>query len=379
MLAETGATLGRMTVQLGLSPGQQGLLVSARFVGGVVLGLVLWAGSARLKLRSIYGLSVAAVLLSGALLLVPGYQSALLIATIRGLSVGALIPLSGVYAANQHERDAGPVTAIVNAALSAGLVTLSIVALALSGAAALPWQFYWVLPTLVSLALLILFPRVTFPSVGEELAATSGSTDRPGAPAGLLARTDWTIAISAAFTVSAESVLIGLVPVRTAEIGGMALSVEVIALVLVTGVMIGRFLGRRWIQRLGPARLFVRAIVSLCAAGALWTALLVADGVLPAGVASLFSAVVVFALGLSTATIFPALVSYSALSDRTVATTTISAIGWTAGIGGTGMPAAAGAALGVGLSNTFSMIFVAGPALVALLLILVHNQRRIPG
>ena len=366
MMAETGASMTSITTQLGVNAAQQGYLVSARFLGGVIIGLLLWAGSARINLRSIYRASVAAIALSGGLLVLPGYTFALTVAVVRGLAVGALIPLSGVYAANQSERPVGPVTATVNAALSAGLVIVSLSALALSLLPDVAWQLYWALPSVLGVVLFVMSGRVEFP----EVSATGASTGI----AGLMGRTDWVIAIATAFTVSAESVLIGLVPYRTGAIGSVAVGGELVAVVLMVGIMIGRFAGGRWLERLGPRTVISRAIGSLAFFALVWTLLYVYGSSIGAEVATVLFLLLVLTLGLSAATLFPAIVSYTALRGTVVATATLAAIGWTAGVGGTAMPAVAGEALAAGLSPTLIMVFVAGPALIALAILAVHAR-----
>ncbi len=365
-MAETGASMSRMTAQLGIGAAEQGYLVSARYIGGVVIGLMLWAGSARINLRVIYRAAVAAIALSGLFLLLPGYGFALAIAIFRGLAVGALIPLSGVYAANQTERPVGPVTATVNATLSAGLVLVALASLGLSAIPGVAWQVYWTLPSALAAVLLLVSGGVEFPAVGSGGAVSKGD--------GLMRRTDWVIAAASAFTVSAEAVLIGLIPYRTAAISAVNVPGELVALVLVSGIMIGRFLSGRWLMRLGSRTVLVRAIVSLVVFAVIWTLLYAFGDSLSPVFTSILFLVLVFSLGLSSAALFPAIVSYTALQGTLVATATVAAIGWTAGVGGTSMPAVAGEALEAGLSPTLAMLFVAGPALIALGMIWAHSR-----
>jgi fucose permease len=142
-----------------------------------------------------------------------------------------------------------------------------------------------------------------------------------------------------------------------------------------TGILIGRLLGSRWLARLAPRELLNRTMLSLVSFASLWTVLALVAESSPSTILRIGFLALVLALGLSSATLFPALVSYTALRGRSIATTTIAAIGWTAGIGGTLMPSAAGLATEQGLSPDLVMTFVAGPILVAAILVTLHAVR----
>ncbi|MFP4205136.1 MAG: MFS transporter, partial [Spirochaetaceae bacterium] len=172
-MAETGAALDHMARSLSLDSSEQGLLVSLRFVGGLVVGLFLWAGHARVRFSGALAVALGLVVLSGPLLFVESYAAALAIAGLRGLAMGTVIPLSGMFSAAQEMKPTGQVAAGVNAALSAGMVVLSLVATVFAATIGVGWQAYWAAASIMALLMLILLPFVAFPPVPER------AEDRP--------------------------------------------------------------------------------------------------------------------------------------------------------------------------------------------------------
>lgn len=344
-MAETGAALERMTIDLGLDPSQQGLLVSVRFVGGIVVGLVLWAGHARIRFRSILFWSLTLLVLSGLLLLVPTYPAALLLATLRGLSVGAVIPLSGMFGAAQERWSPGLVASTVNAAVSAGLVLLSLVALLLSTIPAIPWQAYWSVSSVIGLLLLVVLPTVAFPE-------SSPVEKKPPAIA-----TDWTLAAAGLMLVGSESILLGLIPAQSAAISPLEFNGEFYALVLMTAILVGRSLGTVLFRITTTRRIIAFSVGVIAAGGVLWS-------IFP-GLAPLF----VFLSGLGTASFFPGLIAFVSETKPAKAGATIAAIGWTGGAGGTILPAVTGVALSAGIPNRLTSGFVVLAAVGAFFLV----------
>ncbi|MFP4230975.1 MAG: MFS transporter, partial [Spirochaetaceae bacterium] len=195
-MAETGAALDHMARSLSLDSSEQGLLVSLRFVGGLVVGLFLWAGHARVRFSGALAVALGLVVLSGPLLFVESYAAALAIAGLRGLAMGTVIPLSGMFSAAQEMKPTGQVAAGVNAALSAGMVVLSLVATVFAATIGVGWQAYWAAASIMALLMLILLPFVAFPPVPERAedrprehgmsssAARGGEVPDGGVPAG---------------------------------------------------------------------------------------------------------------------------------------------------------------------------------------------------
>jgi MFS family permease len=351
-MAETGASLDRMAVSLGLSALEEGVLVSARFAGGIVLGLVLWLGSARVRIRAVLLVALSLVAASSLLLLVPSFASALAVAVMRGLAVGAIIPLSGMYAASQSNHPSAVVTSTVNAAVSVGLVLVSGLAWLLAEQSALPWQSYWAPAGIGALVVLAIGARVRLPS---STATASGQAERS-----LARRTNWPFACAGLFVVAAESVLLGLIPVQSARLSGRPTGAgtptgaEEFALLLMLGVLLGRFAAARLSRRLSARSLLAGSVAALFVSGTLWA--------LFPSASFLFLPL----LGLSTAGLFPALIATVADSVPSQAGGTIAAVGWTGGVGGTLLPALTGAALQAGLMGSLSILFVVGAALLAL-------------
>jgi MFS family permease len=334
-MAETGAAMARMSRALALSPGQQGVLVSLRFIGGVVIGLLLWAGHARVRVKAALAAALAVAASSGALLAVPSFAAAAVVAALRGLSVGAIIPLSGMFAAAQGRWPAGVVTSVVNASVSGGLVAVSAVAMLLSGVPGLTWQSYWLPASLVSVLLLVLLPRVEFPASGPK-AAGSGSdshSDPPRIGEGVAGqpgrrsparRTSWGLAVAGLLIVGSEGTLFGLLPAISAARGTVGLSGELYALLLMGGVLLGRTGGTFLFRVLSTPRVLAASTVFLAAVGLCWA---FAPALLPLWVGL---------IGIATASLFPGLVAFVSDERPESASATIAAIGWTGGLGGTG-------------------------------------------
>ncbi|MCG8479315.1 MAG: hypothetical protein MI724_09495 [Spirochaetales bacterium] len=344
MLGETGAALERITVELDMSPTRQGTLVASRFIGGILIGFLLWLDSSSLRIRRLVAASVLAVALSGLPLLRPTYGGALLTASIRGLAAGALIPLSGVFASSQRRWPTGFVSAIVNTSVSAGLVAVSLVSLHLSGIAGISWRAYWIAPSIVSLTILLVLPFVPFPEVG-----TVAEPRRR--------RTNWSLAAAGFLLIGSEAVLLGWMPAQSAALTAHGRPGEWFALLVMLGVLAGRVLSIYVLKRVRARHALLCSACAVIAAGIAWIVWREA-----AWLTILLS-------GLATSALFPALISTTAEVDPVGAPATITALGWTGAIGGTVVPIAAGVMLSAGVAVRWSSVAVFAPVLCALPLI----------
>ncbi|NBF40585.1 MAG: MFS transporter [Spirochaetes bacterium] len=376
-MAETGAALERMTTALDLTPSQQGLLVSLRFLGGLVVGLLLWAGHAHVRFKEALGVALILVVVSGPFLLFHSYGAALTVAILRGLSMGAVIPLSGMFAAAQRRWKPGQVAATVNATLSAGMVLLSLFATVLAATMDVSWEAYWVPASVLGAVLLLVLPFVVFPRSGAGARAGAGAgggpsvaADAGGGPGavtperrrahrgsdGPIAGTTWTYAAAGLLLVGSEGVLLGLMPAQTVLASGTRAGGELLALYLMAGVLVGRTAGTWLFSRFATVRVLTGSIAVLAAAAVVWT---VFPSVAPA---------MLFVLGCATANLFPGIISHISHERPESAGATIASIGWTGGLGGAVVPSLAGAALGAGLSVRLLTLFVIIPSLGAYLL-----------
>lgn len=356
-MAETGAALERMTRTLGLTPSQQGLLVSLRFAGGLVVGLVLWAGHAHVRFKQALGAALILVVVSGPFLLFSSYEAALAVAILRGLSMGAVIPLSGMFAAAQRRWKPGQVAATVNATLSAGMVLLSLFATVLAATTNVRWEAYWVPASVLGAALLLLLPFVVFPRAGAGYTTGTREPRRTHRHAhGPIVRTTWTYAAASLLLVGSEGVLLGLMPAQTVLASGTRAGGELLALYLMAGVLVGRTAGTWLFHRFATVRVLTGSIAVLAAAAVGWTAV---PSIAPA---------MLFVLGCATANLFPGMISHISHERPASAGATIAAMGWTGGLGGTVVPSLAGAALGAGLPVRLLTVFVILPSLGAYLL-----------
>lgn len=370
-MAETGAALERMTTALDLTPSQQGLLVSLRFVGGLVVGLLLWAGHAHVRFKEALGAALILVVVSGPFLLFHSYGAALVVAILRGLSMGAVIPLSGMFAAAQRRWKPGQVAASVNATLSAGMVLLSLFATVLAATMDVAWEAYWVPASVLGAVLLLVLPLVVFPvsgagaGAGPSVVAGAGAGSRAATRErgrahrgvrGPIGGTTWTYAAAGLLLVGSEGVLLGLMPAQTVLASGIRAGGELLALYLMAGVLVGRTAGTWLFSRFATVRVLTGSVAVLSAAAVGWT-------LFP----SLASAML-FVLGCATANLFPGIISHISHERPESAGATIASIGWTGGLGGTVVPSVAGAALGAGFPVRLLTLFVIIPTLGAYLL-----------
>lgn len=355
-IAETGAALERMTASLGLSSSQQGLLVSLRFIGGFVVGLLLWMGHAKVDFKLLLIVSLVVVCLTGPLLLVPSYEVVVLIAALRGLAMGVIIPLSGMFSAAQRSRPSGSVASVVNAALSAGLVIVSLFATVLAAGLEVSWEIYWAPASVLALLLLAVIPLISFPRSPKP---PEGEKYKHPAK-----HTVWGYSLAALFLVGSEGVLLGLMPAQSAVISESMLGGEFLALLLMTGVLLGRVVGTQLFKKISSARVIAGSVTTLIIAAAIWS------------IAPPAAPVLLFVLGFSTGNLFPGLVSHVSQTAPDEAGATIASMGWTGGLGGTVVPALTGATLGAGLPVRLATVFVIVPSLVAYLLVRAVGSRR---
>ena len=375
-MAEVGAVLGRLTRELSLTDSQQGLVVASRFIGGTICGILVWLFAAGRNIKLVLFLCLSIVVLTGPLLLINSYGGAFLIGLLRGAVVGSIIPLSGIFAAIQASRSVSTVTALVNAAVSAGLVTLGAAALWFSTIEGLAWQIYWLPPSIGSLIWLAFLPMVTFPRSpaatatprrgnGAAESNVTGNVARGGLRrvAALLRQTPWSLAIVGFLVVGSEAVFLGLIPARSAQLAAIGGEGEFFALILMTGVLVGRLGAPKVFQRLPTATVFYLSAASLCVVSLLWT-------VLPNA-----SLLWVFLMGLSTAALFPSLVSFIAAVRPKVAEAGIAAAGWNGGAGGTVVPAAIGLLLQAGVAGSLTALLGVIPLLVGVFVMAAHSRR----
>ncbi|HKK47773.1 MAG TPA: hypothetical protein VJ932_01665, partial [Alkalispirochaeta sp.] len=212
LLAETGASLDLMVRSLSLSEAQQGNLVSARFFGGVVCGLILWIRATTIPLGRWMQATLVLTLATAPLLLINSYLAAYTGALVRGFTAGFVIPAAGVYAASQTRWNAGMIAGVANAALSGGLVLVSAVALGISTTEWARWEYYWVVGPVLAVPTLLI-GRLG----GAEIAPTPVQSANPVVPVGqqvrnLFAGTTWPFAAASFFIVGTESIFFGLVP-----------------------------------------------------------------------------------------------------------------------------------------------------------------------
>jgi MFS family permease len=374
LLAETGASLDLMVRHLDLSEAQQGNLVSARFFGGVIFGLVLWVRATTIPLGRWMQGTLIVTLATAPLLLVDSYLAAYTGGLLRGFTAGFVIPAAGVYAASQTRWNVGMIAGVANAALSGGLVLVSVVALGISTMDWARWEYYWALGPILAVPTLVIghlggaaiapIPQKTAPSLRSVRERVST----------LVVGTTWPFAAAAFFTVGTESIFFGLIPrlssilaaTRSSMTTGWVWTTEEYALTVMVGVLVGRVTGSYLLKHVKPRIVLIWSMGAMAVAGATWATL-------PAPAL----AIAVFGFGLATANLFPALIGAVSNALGGDASTTVAAMGWAGASGGTVVPPLVGVFLALGLPVPWMGLVSVVPALVAVTVsVLVLAERR---
>jgi hypothetical protein len=393
LIAETGASLDLLVHTLDLTETQQGSIISARFLGGVAFGLFLWVRAARVPLGRWFQGSLLLTIVTVPLLFMQTFPGAYLAALLRGLTAGFVIPAAGMYATAQRRWSVGMISGIVNAALSGGLVLVSVAAFSISRGALARWEIYWGMAPLVAIITLLVgyLGGASIPSsasTGTEVAGDGSAADAPVRPAGppavpslltgvrrLAGQTASPFAAAAFFIVGTESILFGLMPRLSALLAverslssatRWVWSTEQYALAVMAGVFVGRVGGSFILRVVRPGHVLIASVASLLAFGLLWI-------IAPPPLIALSA----LGFGLSTANFFPALVGAVAVALERRAPTTIAAMGWTGAGGGTLVPPVAALVLAAGLPHRFMGIVAPLPSVIAVALsvIAVHRYR----
>lgn len=398
LIGETGASLSLMVDSLSLDASAQGSIVAVRFIGGVVCGLLLWVRARTLPLGRGIQISLLATVVTTPLLMAGSYAAAWTVALVRGLTVGFVIPASGVFASRQQRWSTGGAAAIMNAALSAGLVLVSVIALLLSGGSGQRWELYWLVGPVLALVTLLVgwaggavmvaednrragrrsratgavpdaattSPQAPLPGRDGRSHADSGAGSAspreplPAAIRRLAQATVWRFSLASFFIVGTESVLLGLMPRLTALAGpGTGAATERFALAVMLGILAGRLLGTAILRRVQPQAVVTTSVLALLAAGAFWS---VAGGPVlgPA----------MFLMGLATANVFPSVVGVISRSLGSEAPVTVASMGWMGGLGGTAVPPLIAIAAAQIASSAAVMGIVLLPISIAVLLVL---------
>jgi fucose permease len=172
-----------------------------------------------------------------------------------------------------------------------------------------------------------------------------------------LKTTNWAYAAAGLFLVGSEGTLLGLMPAQSVTVSSSGLGGEVLALLLMSGMFVGRVAGTKLFSVTTVTRVLTGSATILVVAAALWS--LVPEA----------APVMLFLLGCATANLFPGTISHISETHPWAASATIAALGCTGGLGGTVVPALAGTALDLGLSVHLVSSFVIVPTAVAYALV----------
>jgi fucose permease len=358
LASETGVVLPNLAASYGLSPDQQGLVVSIRFLGSVIAGLFLLFVGARVRYVT-YLLTGAALNLSTVFLLFLGnsYGTVLAVSLLRGLCLTATITstngaLEAWFAGGKAGRSNR-----VHAFFGIGLMLAPLVAL-VSGRLGLGWKAVWAAPSLGAAVVLALYPRAarTVPRPNRADTSEAGSTPRWD-PRLLVAVG---VAVSMAFfNVGVEAVILGWTPMILGGYGaGTALGAigpaAIISLVLSAGVFAGRRSAAKLVARLKPPRYYVVSAGLLAACGTL-----AASSAGSAGIQWIHVALAA-ALGLSMSALYPVLVSRIGTLGTRTGGRVFAAFELGAASGGTVFPALVGWIGGDRPAPTYATVLVVG-------------------
>jgi fucose permease len=172
-----------------------------------------------------------------------------------------------------------------------------------------------------------------------------------------LKTTNWAYAAAGLFLVGSEGTLLGLMPAQSVTVSSSGLGGEVLALLLMTGMFVGRVAGTKLFAATTVGWVLSGSAATVTAAALLWS-------VVPHA-----APVMLFLLGCATANLFPGTISHISETRPWAASATIAALGCTGGLGGTVVPALAGTALDLGLSVHLVSLFVIVPTVIAYALV----------
>ncbi len=368
LASETGVVLPELARAYGLSSNQQGLVVSVRFFGSVIAGIVLFFLGARVRYLTYLGGSAAFNLLTGVLLFFANsYETVLAVSFLRGACLTATITATNGALETWFTGERAGRSNRVHAFFGIGLVLAPLVAL---GAArvGLGWKAVWAGPAAGGIAVLALLPAAVGSVTPPPRSDEDGERVEGSAPGSsrLVVVTVAVAVTMAFFNVGVEAVILGWTPTILGGYGAGVASgsigpAAVVSLVLSVGIFAGRRSASRLVGRVSPPRYYVAS-----------AALVAACGVVAAVIAGTAAApdrwlrvVLALCLGLSTSALYPVLVSrIGALATHTRGRV-FAAFELGAASGGTVFPALVGMAGDGRTAVTYAAILVAGAAVLA--------------
>jgi fucose permease len=367
LASETGVVLPRLAAAYGLSPDQQGLVVSVRFFGSVIAGILLFSLGSRIRYRTYLGASAAFNLFTGILLLAANsYEAVLAVSFLRGTCLTATITSTNGALESWFSGEKAGRSNRVHAFFGIGLVLAPLVALG-ADRVGLGWKAVWAGPAAGGITVLALLPGAVrapaHPPGGDEDGEPVGGA----APRwrGLLLATVAVAVTMAFFNVGVEAVILGWTPTILGGYGGVASGsigpAAVVSLVLSIGIFVGRRSASKLVGHVPPPRYYLAstALVAACGAAA---ALVAGTTESPP---RWINIVLALALGLSTSALYPVLVSrIGALATRTRGRVfAVFELG--AAAGGTVFPALVGLAGNGRTAAGYAAILVVGPTVLA--------------
>lgn len=364
LAGETGPALAALSRQVGLSPVQEGLVVSIRFVGSFVASLLVWFFSRAPRIRALVAAALALIAASSLLLPAGTYSAALLVAGFRGISLGVLVTMMGVFVSDRTQGRPAVTAAALNASVSVGLVLPATLGIFLAGHMSTPWQAYWV-PSAVAATVAF------FLVAGTQFDRSPDQQSYPVTVAGrrtlwsVLPRTQWGLAATVFLIVGTEAILLGLLPAVGSRLNNGSAAAEGLAFSFMGAIFVGRFAGLLWVRLIRLSGLLVLLAILITPAVIAWGA---------AGQSGMY--VLTAGLGLLSAPLYPAIVGFISEGPAARRRATSAAAGWAGGLGGAAIPAIAGLSLDNGVPGSLLGAFVAVPLGLAAILVVREARRR---
>lgn len=363
---ETGAVLLSIGIDLDIGYDALGVLVSSRFVGGMVGPIALLVWPPRRHVIPVYLVATSLVIISMIpLLFARDLPTLLAVGLMRGAAAGLIIPASNYTVRTWFSHRAGRYASLVNAAFGLGMVAMPLAAQRFVRDPSL-WRWAWSISALIAAGSVCYMVVLMLQRRGRVVPPNGATTDRVPDAADTAPKPkalDYVLVqLLVVFIVAAEATVVGWMPSLVGL--GTGFDAAPLALAISLAILCGRLLSGYASDRVGVAR-YHRASVLL-----LVTAFLVPPGALVwlGGYAHATWA------GLAMSGIYPTMIALIvqrfAASDRR----TYMGIGISGGIGG----ALAGVLVGVLAERqpAFAAALVGPPAALLALTIGVAMQRR---
>lgn len=257
LASEAAVVLPSVSAALGLDAAQAGLLVSARFFGGIIAGTLMFVLRDRVAFRGY--IVVGTILTAASVVLLPfakSYAAAMAISLLRGPAMTFMVTTTNGALSSWFWRFAGRWSQRVHSFVGVGLIAAPVVGIAVE-LAGLPWQFVWAGP--IVLVPFVLWAAARAPA-GRHVRGVPAVTHETGptgrVPAGALAIAAAPCALLGFANVGTEGVILGWTQTYIVSAGNVVLPDAAFTLAVALGILVGRAFAGRVADRLGLRNLY---------------------------------------------------------------------------------------------------------------------------